>query len=140
MVRAAGTATLLAGLLLASVAQAAGGAPPRVTRQGDRVRIGNSHYRIDLDVGDGKGDGRGEGLGWAGIANLDVPANAGQSVLRPVGSARLFEVAIHVPGQAEPVRLDSRQFTVREVRLDPAGGVCELQLRAGGAATSWTWC
>ena len=124
--RVAGTAVLAAGLvlaatLLASAAHAAGSNPPRMTRQGDRVRISNSHYAIDLDVGDG--------LGWAGIANLAVPASAGRAMLPPGGRARLFEVAIHVPGHAEPVRLDSRQFRVREVRLAPGGRTCEVHLR-----------
>lgn len=130
---ASGTAALLAGFLLvaallAPVAQAAGSTPSRMARQGNRLRIGNSHYGIDLDVGNG--------LSWARIENLAMPASAGRSVLRPGGRGRLFEIAMHVRGQAEPVRLESRQLKVREVHLDPESGICEVHLRASptGAA------
>jgi hypothetical protein len=100
---------------------------PALAREGDLLRLSNDHYRVELDVS--------RGLGWAGIAGLAVPAGAGQSVLKPGTPARLFEVLLHLPGQEQVVRLDSRQFTAREVLLDPARGLCQVSLRATAAGT-----
>ncbi len=114
-------------ILVALVLGAAGAAdsPPRL--MGDRVRLANSHYGIDLDVSNG--------LAWGGIANVAVPASAGRWVMSPQKRSRVFELSLHRPGQDTPLRVDSRQFTVRDVRLDPTAGRCEVNLRTdtGGA-------
>lgn len=101
--------------------------PPRLTREGDRVRLANSHYGLDLDVSNG--------LAWAGLANLAVPVSAGRMVVQPQQPNRVFELRLYLPGQAAPLRVDSRQFAVHDVDLDPASGRCEVHLRtrvAGG--------
>lgn len=113
---------VLAGLPL-SISAATADSSPNMAREGDRVRLSNSHYGIDLDVS--------EGLAWGGIANLGVPVTAGRGVMQPRGRPRVFELSLHLPGRDTPLRVDSRQFAVQDVRLDPAAGRCEVHLRAG---------
>lgn len=115
------TAALLGALLAGVLAAAA--APPRVERDGARLRFTNAHYAITL--------GLAPGVGWERIDLMAVPESAGRSVLSVEAPARVFEVGLRLPGRAEAVRLDSRQFEVRDVRLDEARGTCVIDLAAG---------